>query len=302
MKLFRSAFLIFALTAAPLAQAQTGTTSRTFSLETQKSMTKAMGYLEENKFSKAEKKLKDVLKIKNLSAYEKSTVNQMLGQAAYQQKDYKDAVKYFEKSIQAGGLLPSEATSIELTIAQLYINTRQYETGATRMEAWLRKTGRNDVKYLENTVQAWVQAEKYDRALPWAERWFAAKTPKERKHYDLMNFLYHDQNLPAKQLVILQNMTQKWPAERKLWDQQIGALAAQEKTFEAYQVFAGLYDRNLLSTKDDLSKLVQYHEYYKRFDIAARILEAEMNSGRLDRGDANVTKLAQLKKQAGIAP
>lgn len=302
MTLFRSMIITTAICLAGTAWSQSPSNARTFSLETQKSMTKAMGYLSENKYSKAEKKLRDVLKIKNLSAYETSTVNQMLGQAAFRQDDYKDAIKYFERAAQAGGLLPRELTANELTIAQLYIKTKQYAAGASRMENWLRKTGSQEVKYLENAVQAYVQAEQYERALPWAERWFAMKSSKTRKHYDLMNFLYHNQGKTEKQLGILTAMTGQWPGERKLWDLQISALAAQDKTFEAYQVFAGLYDRQLLTTKEDLSKLVQYHEYYKRYDIAARVLETEMNNGRLDRGDANLAKLSQLKKQAGIAP
>jgi len=265
-------------------------------------MEKAMGYISDGKYSKAEKRLKDVRKLKNLSPYEISTVEQMLGQVTYQDQDYKNAIRHFENAVAAGGLAPNDATTAELTIAQLYIRTKKYETGATRMENWLRKTGRQDVKYLEALVQALVQAEKYDRALPWAERWFAAKSPKARKHYDLMNYLYHTLNKPDKQLGVLQAMTSQWPQERKLWDLQISALAAQDKTFEAYQVFAKLYDLRLLNSKDDLSKLVQYHEYYKRFDVAARILETEMNSGRLDGNENNQAKLTQLKRQAGATP
>jgi len=301
MKIFRLILLTVVLASPSLTQAQ-DTNSRTFSLETQKSMTKAMEYIEERKYSKAEKKLKDVRKIKGLSSYELSTVEQMLGQVTYQEKDFKDAIRHFQNAVKAGGLLPNEATGLELTIAQLLITTKQYEAGAMGMENWLRKTGRQDVKYLEAVVQAWVEAEKYDRALPWAERWFAVKAPKERKHYDLMNFLYHSMGQSNKQLGVLQSMTAQWPQERKLWDFQISALAAQNRTQEAYQVFAKLYDLGLLSTKSDLSKLVQYHEYYKRFDLAARVLETEMNKGRLDGGETNLAKLTQLKRQAGIAP
>ncbi len=301
MKIFRLFLLTVVLASPSLTQAQ-DVKSRTFSLETQKSMTKAMEYIEEQKYSKAEKKLKDVRKIKGLSSYELSTVEQMLGQVTYQEKDFKDAIRHFQNAVKAGGLLPNEATGLELTIAQLLITTKQYEAGAMGMENWLRKTGRQDVKYLEAVVQAWVEAEKYDHALPWAERWFAVKAPKERKHYDLMNFLYHSMGQSNKQLAVLQSMTAQWPQERKLWDFQISALAAQNRTQEAYQVFAKLYDLGLLSTKSDLSKLVQYHEYYKRFDLAARVLETEMNKGRLDGGETNLAKLTQLKRQAGIAP
>lgn len=249
------------------AQAQSPSNHRTFSLETEKPMKKALGFLDGRNYSKAEKEFKKVLKIKGLSAYERSTVEQYLGQVTYQEKDYKDSVKHFENAIAAGGLSAGDVTKSELIVAQLY----------TRMKD-------------------------YKKALPPAERWFAKTAAKSRKDYDLMNFLYNAVGQSERQLTVLQDMTRQWPQDRKLWDHQISALASLDKKFEAYQAFAALYDRGLLSTREDLSKLVQYHEYYKRFDVAARILETEMRNGRLDSGDTNQAKLVQLRRQAGAAP
>lgn len=250
-----------------VSQAQSDPSHRTFSLETQKPMKKALAYLDSRNYSKAEKEFKKVLKIKGLSAYERSTVEQYLGQVTYQEKEYKDSVRHFENAISAGGLTAADVHKSELIIAQLY-----------------------------------TQSKDYNRALPMAERWFSKKAAKSRKDYDLMNFLYNAVGQTEQQLAVLQDMTRQWPQDRELWDHQISALASLDKKFEAYQTFAALYDRGLLSSRDDLSKLVQYHEYYKRFDVAARILDNEMRNGRLDSGESNQAKLTQLRRQAGAAP
>ena len=253
---------------APLAvQAQAPAGQRTFSSKTEKPMKQALDFFYAKNYSKAEKKFKDVLKIKGLSPFEISTVEQYLGQSTYRSRDYKDSIKHFERAIAAGGLTPTEVSESERILAELHIKNKDY-----------------------------------DKALVRAERWFAVKPNKARKDYELMNFLYFSEEQTDKQLAVLQTMTRLWPQDRALWDQQISTLAEAGKAFEAYQAFAGLYDRGLLNTTADLSKLVQYHEYYKRFDVAARILESEMAKGRLERSDVNQARLQQLKRQAGATP
>jgi len=256
---------VFAVCAPMTVHAQAG--QNTFSSKTEKPMKQALEHFYAKKYSKAEKKFKDVLKIRGLSAFEISTVEQYLGQATYRAKDYKDSIKHFERAIAAGGLSPSDVMESERILAELHIKNKDYK-----------------------------------KALVRAERWFAVKPSKSRKDYELMNFLYFSEGQTAKQLGVLQSMTRLWPQDRALWDQQISTLAEAGMALEAYQAFAGLYDRGLLNTTADLSKLVQYHEYYKRFDIAARILESEMAKGRLERSDVNQARLVQLKRQAGLPP
>ena len=55
-------------------------------------------------------------------------------------------------------------------------------------------------------TQAWVQSENYSRALPWAEKWFNSANPKERKHFDLMNFLFNNLGQQGRQADIVKQM------------------------------------------------------------------------------------------------
>jgi len=62
-----------------------------------------------------------------------------------------------------------------------------------------------------------VQDEDYVRALPWAERWFQDANPKTRRHYDLMNFLYHSLSMREQQVEIMGQMVKRWPDDKALW-------------------------------------------------------------------------------------
>jgi len=151
------------------------------------------------------------LNLPDLNPYEKSTMYQMLGQYSYELDRAVDAQRYFESAINAGGLLPKEIGNIKVVIAQLMIGNGQYREGATRLENYLNSGGQQKPQYIDLLVNAWVQSEDYRRALPWAEKWFNAARPKERKHFDLLNFLYNNLGMQGRQADIVKQMIGRWP-------------------------------------------------------------------------------------------
>jgi len=151
-----------------------------------------------------------------LTPYESATVYQMLGSALYQTNDFEGAIQAFESALTSGGLLPKEAVNLRINIAQLLIASHQYAKGAQMLEDWQADGGTLKPAHIEMLWQAWSQAEKFDRALPWAEKWFEAANPKQRKHYDLLNFLYLNLQMPEKRLSILEQMLEKWPDNQEI--------------------------------------------------------------------------------------
>jgi len=151
-----------------------------------------------------------------LNAYERSTVFQMQGASYYELNQYENAISAFENAVHAGGLLPAEATQLKLNIAQLRIANGQYAAGATALEDYVIRGGELKPQFIEMLVQAWVQADDYAKALPWAEQWFEAAAPKERKHYDLMNYLYVNLGMKSYQADIISQMILLWPEDKNL--------------------------------------------------------------------------------------
>ena len=147
--------------------------------------------------------LNSALNLPDLNAYERSTMYQMLGQYSYELDRPADAQRFFESAINSGGLLPNEIDSIRVVIAQLMIGNGQYREGATRLENFLNSGGQEKPQYVELLTNAWVQAEDYRRALPWAEKWFNRASPKERRHFDLLNFLFNNLGMQGRQADIV---------------------------------------------------------------------------------------------------
>ncbi|MGB6228979.1 MAG: tetratricopeptide repeat protein [Litorimonas sp.] len=234
----------------------------------------------------------------SLNPYERSTIYQMLGQAYNEVNNSAQSQRSFQQAIDAGGLLPNEVDSLRVTIAQLMIINGQYREGATALENYLASGGQEKPNYVELLVNAWVQAEDYRRALPWAEKWFNRASPKERKHFDLLNFLYNNLGMPEKQADIVKEMIQKWPNDRTLWNTWASMLGNGGREQDAFEVNKMLYLGGALTDESDIKKVIQYYSYYEMPYQAAQILEREMANGRIARTPANLEELSKYYRTA----
>jgi len=187
---------------------------------------------------------------------------------------------------------------LRVNIAQLLIANGQYADGAQRLENYLNRGGQQKPQYVEMLTQAWVQSDNYSRALPWAEKWFNNANPKERKHFDLLNFLYNNLGQPGRQADIVKQMLNRWPEDKTLWDAWASMLANGGREQEAFEVNKMLYLGGALSNEDDLLKTVQYYSFYDMPFQAANILEQEMNSGRIRQTPDKLVQLSDLFRQA----
>lgn len=242
--------------------------------------------------------LQTILAMPELSAYERSTLQQMLGSSYYEEGNYSAAIGAFEHAISACGLLPSEISALRVNIAQLLIANGRPAEGAQMLEDWAEDGGALQPKHIEFLWQAWSQAEQYDRALPWAEKWFEAANPKQRKHYDVLNFLYHNLQMPEEQAVIILQMLEQWPQEKGLWNALASLYAGNGKERDAFEVKISMYENGLLDTEAELLVLVQYYAYYDIPYWGAILLEREMNMGRIGETAAHLEQLADLWQQA----
>ena len=233
-----------------------------------------------------------------LNPYEKSVIYQMLGQSYNDVDNSPQSLSSFQKAIDSGGLLPNEVDSLKVIIAQLMIVNGQYRAGGEALEKYLREGGQEKPEYVELLVNAWSQAEDYRRALPWAEKWFRRASPKERKHFDLLNFIYNTLGMTDKQSDIVKEMIQKWPEDRSLWNTWASMLGNGGREQDAFEVNKMLYLGGALNEEADIKKVIQYYSYYEMPYQAAQILEREMKSGRIKRTPDNLEELSRYYRTA----
>ena len=274
------------------------TEGRQFGAKAGEIVNEALQFMNGNQHSAALGKLNQAITLPDLNAYERSTIYQMIGAASYELNDTAGALSGFQNSINAGGLLPNEADGLKINIAQLMIANGQYAQGAQELENYLNRGGQRKPQYVDMLVSAWVQSENYSKALPWAEQWFRSASPKERKHFDLLNFLYNNLGMQGRQADIVREMIVKWPNDKQLWDTWASMLANGGREQDAFEVQKMLYLAGVSSSESDLLKVVQYYSFYDMPFQAAKILEKEMNAGRISQSAEKLVQLSDLYRQA----
>ncbi|WP_371397522.1 tetratricopeptide repeat protein [Fretibacter rubidus] len=293
-----TAATVSVMTAAPAMAQDPAAEGRQFGAKAGELVNTANELLRENQAAAAISSLNQALAIPDINSYERSIINQMLGASYYEQNQYSEAIRYFEAAISAGGLLPNELSALRVNIAQLLIANGSYAQGAQMLENYINRGGEVKPAYVEMLTQAWVQSDNYSKALPWAERWFNSASPKERKHFDLLNFLYNNLRMPGKQADIVRQMINRWPEDKTLWDAWASMLANGGREQEAFEVSKMLYLGGALNTEADLMKVVQYYSFYDMPFQAAQILERELNSGKISQSPEKLVQLSDLYRQA----
>ena len=282
------------LTSAAYAQEE----GRQFSTEAGEKVNEALTLSNSGQTQAAINILQNTIARPDLNAYERSTIYQMMGQWSYELDRAVEAQQNFENAINAGGLLPAEIENITVVIAQLMIQNGQYREGATRLENFINSGGQQKDSYVELLTNAWVQAEDFRRALPWAEKWFNAARPKERRHFDLLNFLFNNLGMQGRQADIVKEMIGRWPEDRDLWNAWASMLANGGREQEAFEVTKMLYLGGALNEESDLVKVVDYYSFYDMPYQAAEILEREINANRISRTPTRLKQLSTLFRAA----
>ncbi|MEE9272423.1 MAG: hypothetical protein V3U57_04055 [Robiginitomaculum sp.] len=272
--------------------------SRQFGAKAGQIVNNALKLVKDEQHVAAIAELSKALAMPDLNAYERSTIYQMRGMEYYETKQMAASIADLESAISAGGFLPKDISALRVNIAQLYISEGQFARGAQMLENWANSGGQLKPAHIELLYQAWVEAENFNRALPWAEKWFSAANPKERKHFDVMNYLFNSLGMKGRQSDIVKQMIVRWPEDETLWNTWLSMLANGDREAEAFEVSKMLYLGGAYTKEQDILRVVQYYGVYEMPYQAAQILEREMNAGRIQKNQINLESLSNMWRQA----
>lgn len=172
----------------------------------------AQSYFAKGDYDKGLKILNDILDDKYLDPPERAIVFILKGSTYFEMADDENAVIAFQAAYDTGGLSPYDGRNTLRDIAQLSFTMENYEQSAIALEQWRADGGAvNDVETTELLIDSWSYAGNFENALAAAEPYFNGLTEKERRHYDLMNFLYGKTGKVSRQTDILNEMLTLWP-------------------------------------------------------------------------------------------
>lgn len=234
-----------------------------------------------------------------LNCYEEGAALRLGAAIKIQTDDLEGAVADLLTAIDRGYIPETELKTTYYNISQIYLSGDNKIKALEYFNLWMEQGGVPDRNQSWTLAVLYQQMDRFPDALVWAERVLEADGPgAERSVYDFLIFLYDKTGDYAKKAELLELLLARDPSDRRLWDAIAGDYFRGGQDRKAFEVQKAMYLGGLLQTEDELMRIVNF---YNSFDVpyaSAKILEKEMNAGRISRSYQRLELLANLYQVA----
>ncbi|MCI4645430.1 MAG: hypothetical protein MRY64_11665 [Hyphomonadaceae bacterium] len=239
------------------------------------------------------------LRANEMNCYEEGALLRLSAAVKVESGDYMGAVADLESAVNKGYVPADQIATTYYNIAQLYLQDENMPRAISYMERWMSAGGQPDRSQKWQLAVLYHKADDNQKSLRWAEEVFRQDGPNaEREVYDFLIFLYDETGQLAKKAQLLEQLLRRNPTERRLWDAIAGDYFQAGNQRRAFEVQKAMYLGGILQTSDEIMRVVNF---YNQFDVpfqAAKILEKEMNAGRVEKNYEKLELLANLYQVA----
>lgn len=261
--------------------------------------------LEPPQYQTALTKLNDLIAAKpNMKAYDKATTYQMRASVKVNLGDYPGALRDFQAALDANGFDTTQNNQLRYYIAQIQFQLENYQAAIQGLNAWISSARAAGVPvdanayYLLAAAYTQITPPNWRSAVGPAEQAIAARAEPKKSDYDLLNLIYSELGENTKRGPLLEKMINNWPGERSYWVQLSSFYSNTGKDQDAFSVLEVAYRAGLLTKESELITLVNYYSFFDNPYRGARLMEREIEAGRIVRNTKNLTLLSQLWSQS----
>ncbi|WP_300376969.1 hypothetical protein [Henriciella sp.] len=245
--------------------------------------------------------LQQINKLQNmeLNCYEQGAVLKLGAAIKIKNGDYAGAANDLEAAIDQGYVSGDQRAKTYYQIFQIYLSQNDLNKALEYSQKWIDAGGDPDRDDMWRFAVIHQKLQNNQEALRWAERVFEIDgSDAEREVYDFLIYLYDETGQRAKKAQLLEQLLARNPNERKLWDAIAGDYFAANEERKAFEVQKAMYLGGILQEEEELMRIVNF---YNRFNVpyhGARVLEKEMNAGRISKTYDRMELLANLYQVA----
>ncbi len=232
----------------------------------------------------------------NLTEYEYANVYQYMGFCFHNKGDTKAALGVFAKILAIESLELQMRKRTLYTMAQLHTVEEQYDEALQRMDAWFDHEPTPLPNALIFYSQILYQLSRFDDMLPPIEEALAVAQERglevKEEWYSLLSFAYFQKEDFAKIRDINKILLANWPKKR-YWLYLANAYRELGDDGSLVAAYEMAYQQNMLDAE---AELVTMSQLYLQSEVplkAAKLLEAEMESGRIEKNAKNYRLLSQ---------
>lgn len=234
----------------------------------------------------------------SMKPFERASVLQIRGTAHVNLNDYASAIRDFQEVIRLNALPDDQQRRIRFNMAQLLFVTERYAESIELFNEWLRHEAEPDANTYFMLAAAHYNLNQYREALDPITNAIETSEQPERRYYELKNVLLAELGRDAERIPLTRQMIALWPDEVNFWRQLSALYAAQGDEDGAFSALEAAYHAGLIESESDLVLLAQYYSTRDNPYRGARLLEQEMEAGRVERNVEHLELLSQLWSQA----
>ncbi|MEQ8660255.1 MAG: tetratricopeptide repeat protein [Gammaproteobacteria bacterium] len=261
----------------------------------------AQGLIEAKKYAPGHAILKELRAAGELSPYETAQIWNLTAYAYYLQEDYKNAIAAYLKVMQQDGLPEALAQSTLKTLSQLYFTVEDYARALTVVDRLIALVGAPSADVYMLKGQAHFQLEQYREALVpirTAMEQYRAQGKKPQENWLLLLRVCHYELGDFKAMIgVLKELIRLYPKEQYVLTL-AGVYSELGDTRKQLALTEALYEGGRLTDPLQIVNLANLYLVHNVPYKAARLLDAEMERGRVDDSERHLRLLSQSWYQA----
>ncbi|MBL39406.1 MAG: hypothetical protein CMP07_13450 [Xanthomonadales bacterium] len=256
--------------------------------------------MEEDAYREALEQLNSLMNRRgdSMKDFDKASVLQIRGSAYVNLENMDAALDDFSAALNLNALPEDQQNRLRFNLAQIYFVNERYEESIRLFEEWMTA----DVKVTDTAYfmlgAAYYNLDDYQKALESIQSAVDVSPQPQKRYYDLLNAIYSELGNVDDRTRLLETMVELWPDSLSYWRQLSSLYLEQGEQFKSFSALETAYINGLVESGEDIVMLAQYYSSFDNPHRGAKLIEKEMEAGRVERNVENLELLSQLWSQA----
>ena len=261
----------------------------------------AQTVIEAKQFAQGHAELKKLLEISNLSSYETAQIWNLTAYTYYLEENYKKSISAYTRVLKQDELPEALVQSTLKTLSQLFFTIEDYARALTTVDRLIQVLPDPSADIYMLKGQAHFQLEQYREALSpikaGIEKYAALKKNPQENWLLLLRVCYYELGDFKNMLVILKQLIRLFPKERYVLTL-AGVYSELGDTEKQLALTEALFEHGKISQPSHIVNLVNLYLVHGLPYKAAKLLDAELGTGRVESNERNLRLLSQAWYQA----
>lgn len=234
----------------------------------------------------------------SMKDFDKASVLQIRGTTHVNLNNMDSALEDYAAALRLDALPEEQENRLRFNMAQLNFIDERYEEAIRLFEQWMQADV--EVTHLAYFMlgASYYYLDQNQRALEPIRQAIEKAPEPDRRYYELLNIVYSRLGMLPERARLLEEMVGFWPDRLNFWKQLSSVYLEQDEQFKSFAALEAAYVNGLLESESDLVVLAQYYSTFDNPHRGARLLEREMEDGRVERTVDHLELLSQLWSQA----